>query len=236
MVSLVLKNESEETICFVFISPATSEEWGDDWLGDEETIEPGDTYTFDVIVGTYDLEARDCDDNALVTETDVDLDEVTEWTISSGGTPSGGDDDDGLDVTSVPNFGSLELSPGFEPDPQTVALIRGGDLDVEALSLGADCGGYVSSAPDFRISLVDTSDVLRIFFVADEGEDATLVISDPYGDWLCNDDFFGWDPMVEIQNAESGQYDVWVGSYSADEYVIGTLYITEMDYDPGNLP
>jgi hypothetical protein len=42
--------------------------------------------------------------------------------------------------------------------------------------------------------------------------------------------------MVELQNAESGQYDIWVGSYAADEFIVGTLYITEMDYDPGNLP
>jgi len=84
--------------------------------------------------------------------------------------------------------------------------------------------------------LADGSDRLRFFFVATEEEDATLIVNAPDGNWHCNDDFSGWDPMVELKGAKDGQYDIWVGSYSADVYIVGTLYITEMDYDPDNLP
>ncbi|MDY7078893.1 MAG: hypothetical protein SXV54_18420 [Chloroflexota bacterium] len=231
--TLILENESGETICFVLVSLATKDEWGDDWLGDAEVIEPGNTRKFDVPVGIYDLEARDCDDNVLVTEWDVELDGTVEWTISDI-VPSG--DSAGLDIMLEPNFGMVELGSGFTPDPQTVALVSGGGVDVGALGLGADCGGYASNAPDYRIDLSDDTDALRIFFVAEADEDATLIINDPYGNWFCDDDFSGFDPLVELQNVESGQYDVWVGSYSADEYIAGTLYITEMDYDPDNFP
>jgi len=41
--TLRIINESEETICSVFISPVTSGEWGDDWLGENETILPGES-------------------------------------------------------------------------------------------------------------------------------------------------------------------------------------------------
>jgi serine protease Do len=232
MATLILENDSTETICYVLISPADTDEWGDDWLGESDVIEPGDTHTFESPAGIYDLEARDCDGKALATEWDQDLDETVTWTISDVASADGDD----LDVSLEPNFGLVDLEPGFLPDPQTIDLISGGEIDVEALGLGSDCGGYATSAPDLRLNLTDGSDVLRIFFVADESEDATLIINDPYGNWYCNDDFSGWDPMIVLENAESGQYDLWVGSYSADEYIIGTLYITEMDYDPGNLP
>ena len=72
--------------------------------------------------------------------------------------------------------------------------------------------------------------------VAADEADSTLIINGPGGNWYCNDDFTGWDPMVELEDAPGGQYDIWVGTYSADEFINGTLYITEMDYDPDNLP
>ncbi len=233
MASLVIENESEATICYILISPAEDDEWGDDWLGESDVIAPGETYTFQMEAGVYDLEARDCDNETLATEWDQDLDGTVTWTISEVAQPSG-DGGGELSVSDTPNFGSLELASGFSPDPQTVELISGGDVDVVELGLGTDCGGYATSAPDLRLSLADGLAQLRIFFVADGGEDATLIVNDPYGNWLCNDDFSDWDPMVELQNAESGQYDIWVGSYSADEYITGMLYITEIDYDPSD--
>ena len=146
------------------------------------------------------------------------------------------DDESGLDMALEPNFGTQALEPGFQPDPHTVSVLSGGAVDVATLGLDFTCGGYASSAPDYRINLEGDSAELRIFFVSDGGEDATLIVNDPYANWFCNDDFSGWDPMVAIENAASGQYDIWVGSYSADEYIAGTLYVTELDYDPGNLP
>lgn len=80
-VTLTVFNESSEAICFVYISPSESDDWGDDVLGDD-VIEPGESYTFEVIVGTYDLMAEGCDGNAIAVESEVDLSEPKEWTFS----------------------------------------------------------------------------------------------------------------------------------------------------------
>lgn len=54
-------NDSGQTICYLYISPTTSDEWGDDWLGATGTIASGESRSFDVPAGEYDLRAEDCD-------------------------------------------------------------------------------------------------------------------------------------------------------------------------------
>jgi hypothetical protein len=49
---------------------------------------------------------------------------------------------------------------------------------------------------------------------------------------MCNDDYGGLNPMVEINNPQPGQYDIWVGSYTSGQYVGGTLKITELSLTP----
>ena len=103
--------------------------------------------------------------------------------------------------------------------------------------MDGDCTGYSTSAPDFRINWTGDSSNLRIFFVSDEGEDATLIVNDASANWHCNDDSdAGVDPLVDIENPPEGQIDIWVGSYSSGDFIIGTLYITELNYAPDNLP
>jgi serine protease Do len=38
--------------------------------------------------------------------------------------------------------------------------------------------------------------------------------------------------MVVIEDAAAGQYDIWVASYSAGDFVDGTLYVSERDLAP----
>jgi hypothetical protein len=144
----------------------------------------------------------------------------------------------GLDSSAPPNFGSVGLAAGFAPDPHTVPLAGGGDIDVGALNLGGKCEGYATRAPDFRVEWSGTSENLRIFFVADGGEDATLIVNDANGDWRCNDDspFGGLDPLVDLPDPSGGPVDVWVGTYESGQYIEGTLYVTELDYHAGSLP
>lgn len=66
--TLHIINESEETICYVYISPVTSNDWGDDWLGDEETISSEKSRVFNLVAGNYDVLLNDCDENQLLTE------------------------------------------------------------------------------------------------------------------------------------------------------------------------
>ncbi len=84
VVGLLLDNQSSTEICYVFISPSDSEEWGSDWLGGVESILAGDQRVFYVDPGEYDLLAQDCEGegNDLVEELAVDLtDDWSTWTI-----------------------------------------------------------------------------------------------------------------------------------------------------------
>jgi len=228
---VTLFNDSSKTVCAVYISDSENDYWGDDLLGGD-TVEPEESRTFSVEAGTYDMLAEDCDGNALDTQQAIEVSGDVEWTLEDA--EGAGE----LLVSESPNFGAVTLSPDFLPDPHSVDIISGGDVDVDGLDLGAGCSGYASSAPDYRLNWSEDAAHLRILFIADGGEDTTLILSDPYGNWICNDDFSddGFDPLVIVDGADSGQYDIWVGSFDADEQVAGTLYITELERTPADLP
>ncbi|HEY8427560.1 MAG TPA: hypothetical protein VIL20_04265 [Sandaracinaceae bacterium] len=125
------------------------------------------------------------------------------------------------------NFGRRSLSRNFMPDPLTVAVVSGGQLDASALNLGTDCRGFVTREPDFILDYNPAGSFLRLYFVGNG--DTTLLVHDPRGRWHCNDDSYGGiHPTVDLQGPAAGRYDVWVGSYRAGENVRGTLHVTEM--------
>jgi CHAT domain-containing protein/Tfp pilus assembly protein PilF len=66
-------NESEETICHVFISPVTTDEWGNDWLYAEEIISSGKSRDFVVVSGSYNVALVSCDSDALLEERSVTI-------------------------------------------------------------------------------------------------------------------------------------------------------------------
>jgi hypothetical protein len=223
-------NQTSTAICYMYISPVTSQYWEADWLG-ADTIPAGSSYTFDVPAGQYDLKADFCGTGESVIEWGQDLTSDTTWTITpgTGGSPGGGGA--GLDYTLPTNFGEATLSSGFTPDPYSVGIVSGGSVDVSSLGLGGGCWGYANSAPDFEISYTSGSfSTLRFYFVSSSGGDTTLIINNgPTGSWLCGDDSYGsLNPTVDFQNPSSGVYDIWVGSYSSGQTVPGTLYITEL--------
>jgi hypothetical protein len=229
-VSLTLINQTADSICYVYISPVTSQYWGDDWLG-SDIISGSSQYTFAVPAGAYDLRAEFCGTSDSVEERQVDLTADSTWTISPSQAPatqvSG---TGGLDFTLDPNYGAATISSGFVPDPQTVSITSGGPVDVSTLGLGSGCGGYATSSPDFEVTYTSGGfSLLRFYFVSTTG-DTTLIINGPNGAWYCVDDSFGTlNPTIDFQNPSSGVYDVWVGSYSSDTFATGTLYITELD-------
>ncbi|MEW6569166.1 MAG: hypothetical protein AB1449_13575 [Chloroflexota bacterium] len=72
-----LVNNLDVAVCYVYISPSTERTWGDDWLGSQEVVRPGDSRDFDVPPGQdYDLRAEDCNGQ--------ELDEVYGISITSG--------------------------------------------------------------------------------------------------------------------------------------------------------
>lgn len=69
-----LDNQSPYDVCYVYVSPSDSNDWGNDWLGTEEVIGPGQRRSFEVPAGIYDCIARTCDGATLATAWDVAAD------------------------------------------------------------------------------------------------------------------------------------------------------------------
>lgn len=124
------------------------------------------------------------------------------------------------------HFGTHAISAGFMPDPKVINITSGGNLSVTTMGYGAGCRGYATSTPDAIVNYSGSGSFLR-FFVQAAG-DTTLVINDARGNWHCNDDTVGTNPVVNITSPTAGQYDVWVGSYRSGEQIRGTLNITEL--------
>lgn len=131
-----------------------------------------------------------------------------------------------MDYSLSPTYGSDGLDDGFTPDPYVMEITSGGEVDVNG-DVGHSCYGYAAEAPDFTLYW-DGSGELGFLFYANNGSDTTLIINDPSGDWVCNDDYDGLNPGVVFNNSDSGTYDIWIGSYSYGEYVTGDLLITEL--------
>lgn len=133
-----------------------------------------------------------------------------------------------LDYTLDPNYGVYDLAAGFEPDPFTLDVIAGGDIDTSTLNLGDQCVGRATAQPDVRLNWSGSSQLLRIFFqAANANGDTALLVNDPQGNWYCNDDSGSGNlnPVVDLENPVEGQYDIWIASGGADTE--GTLEITE---------
>ncbi|MFP4343610.1 MAG: hypothetical protein ACLFU8_02845 [Anaerolineales bacterium] len=88
-VALTVENESSVDVCYIFISPTTSDSWGEDWLGEKEGLVPADVRIFFIEPDVYDLQALDCDENILAEETDVDISDDLVWTLTGEGAGGG---------------------------------------------------------------------------------------------------------------------------------------------------
>lgn len=127
------------------------------------------------------------------------------------------------------NYGNLELSGFFEPDPYRRTISAGGSINADIIS---NCNGFVSSAPDLQLNFSDASQYGLSFYV-ESAIDTTLLINGPTGEWYCNDDFggnSGNNPGIVFSSPSEGIYDVWVGTYSQGEaFSEVDLIITELE-------
>ncbi|MGA1740546.1 MAG: pre-peptidase C-terminal domain-containing protein [Pseudohongiellaceae bacterium] len=129
------------------------------------------------------------------------------------------------DISETATFGEIDLAGGFLPDPYSIELTAGGNSN--AADLGNNCVGNIANAPDVQLSYESGS--LPIIFSVGSESDTTLVINLPDGSWLCDDDSGdGLSPMIELSDAPSGIYDIWIGSYDEDSYPSAILYISEL--------
>lgn len=119
------------------------------------------------------------------------------------------------------------LAGGFQPDPFQVATRAGGPIHVAPLRIGAGCRGYVNGQPDVIVRFSGQAPLLRFF--ARAATDVTLVVADPSGRYLCNDDVVpgrNTNPMVDVYAPRPGQYDVWIGTPGAGQSAEATLFVT----------
>lgn len=126
-----------------------------------------------------------------------------------------------------PAFGAAYLVSGFEPDPHEQEIAAGGSYDAAQLQDG--CLGYVSRAPDYRVIFTAGSAGLPLIFSVSSVTDATLVINEPGGTWVCNDDGGeGLNPSIRFDTPVTGQYDIWVGTFAQTTLQPSLLHVSEL--------
>jgi multidrug efflux pump subunit AcrA (membrane-fusion protein) len=126
------------------------------------------------------------------------------------------------------NFGTITLATGFTPDPHVASGTSGaGASGRDASTLDANCRGQIDSTPDHLFVATTAMSNLRI--MANSQSDTTLVIHKPDGTYACNDDGEGLNPIVVIQGAPAGTYQVFVGSYNEGENAAYKLGVSELD-------
>ena len=125
-----------------------------------------------------------------------------------------------------PTYGTLNLSAGFRPDPQVVNLQSGGSRNAQGLS--SSCRGFIADAPDVRVNY--QAGGYQLMISADSSADTTLVVNGPDGSWYCDDDGGnnGLNPLIRFNSPQSGQYDIWVGTYGNASLQPAQLYISEI--------
>lgn len=146
--------------------------------------------------------------------------------------PGSVDAEEGWGFRMAPSHGEVRLRAGFRPDPHRVRVVAGGGLDSSVLL--ERCVGFVDRRPHFRLHWTGRSQQLRFYFLSNCGGDTTLLVNLPDRTWRCNDDAFPGTvhPKVSINSPQTGQYDIWVGTFSPGRRMEGTLFITERDLGP----
>ena len=133
----------------------------------------------------------------------------------------------GPNTQAPARYATVSLQAGFLPDPHEVRVEAGGELDAAAARLGQGCVGWID-ATRADVTLNYSAGNFPLIFLAESREDTTLVILGPDGRWLCNDDFQGLNPGVVIQRPASGEYRIWVGTFSRGRPQPAVLRITEI--------
>ena len=133
-------------------------------------------------------------------------------------------------LDTEPLYGSSALTSGFIEDPLVVILEAGGPDSVALLN--NECLGYISNDQADYVIKYEAGNSELGFFV-DSDIDTTLIINDPRGNWQCNDDadvLPGTNAGISFNTPVSGNYHIWVGSYSSsDAGEPARLIITEED-------
>ncbi|WP_312134968.1 hypothetical protein WEU32_02830 [Brevundimonas sp. BH3] len=208
---LYIRTTSDSDTTLVVRDPQGSWQCDDDTngLNPELSFPRPQSGTYHIWVGTYGNE------RARAT---LEISELSD----SGTYASGGQ----IDLSLDSNFGGVTLRSGFRPDPHNIEIVAGGSVPIS--SVDDSCPGSVSSAPDYSVTYTGNRSAPLVFtFVSDD--DAVLLINGPDGEWTCDDDSDGnLDPRVTYRRAQTGTYDIWVGTVGG-QMARGTLSVSEIN-------
>ena len=113
-------------------------------------------------------------------------------------------------------------------ETKSVDISAEGDIPAFEFDIpGQICNGFISDKPDAVFELTGDADALSVFFEGDA--DSTLLIVEPGGKVLCNDDAApgrNMNPLLILQNPTPGRYAVFVGRVRPDAAVNGTLTVS----------
>ena len=125
-------------------------------------------------------------------------------------------------ISLDPTYGSKLLLPGFMPNPFVKQVVSGGPIQTQLGGVRA----WVANAPDFKVYYTASSHPLTIR--VESAVDTTLLVNLPDGTWVADDDSGGnLNPLVKFDKPQSGQYDIWVGTFGK-ENAPAVLKITEL--------
>ena len=125
-----------------------------------------------------------------------------------------------------PSFGTANLRFNFNPDPFVVNVTAGGTIPAERIG-GPGCVGSIAQPPDVRLNY-QAGGGLPLWIGARSQYDVTLVVNLPNGRWVCNDDFQGTNPGLVFGQPQSGQYDIWIGSYDRGRGIPTQVFFSEV--------
>ena len=210
--TLYVYARSNSDVTLLVNDPAGGWHCSDDWEGTDPmiTFSSPRSGNYNIWVGTF---AASSPQEATLYITEI---------LPGGGTGAGS----GAmpDISAVPVYETLDLSAGFVPDPISRSLQAGGTT-ANPIS-GAGCTGYINvNAPDYDLNY--SAGTMPLYIYAEADSDITLLINDANGNWHCSDDANGTDPMIHLPNPPSGNYNIWVGTYSSGSLQPATLFISE---------
>jgi hypothetical protein len=121
-------------------------------------------------------------------------------------------------IAETPHFGSMKLSPGFNPAQGIASGYTGGSYSLSAISKRDHnqkaCIGFADPKPDHILVL--EKDFPRLKLLVNSGSDTTLLIKGPDETTIrCGDDT-GKSKDASLEDSwKSGTYRVWVGTFNA---------------------
>jgi hypothetical protein len=129
------------------------------------------------------------------------------------------------------NFEALNLSPGFSRADGIVRGFTGGAYSLPSIANrdreGKRCLGFGDTQPDHIMVLQKNFARLQLQ-VNTQGKDTTLVVKGPNNTIFCGDDTgASKDASLAATNWPAGTYEVWVGTFDANNRWKYTLTVRQ---------